>query len=81
MALGVGLGMILILLFGVVAVSSTPEDYRAPVVLLVILLIFCFVVLLYLHFKRQQDIDILNSNITKMSDDEAEWLAEKYQGK
>ncbi|MDR0652886.1 MAG: DUF4339 domain-containing protein [Synergistaceae bacterium] len=81
MVLGVGLGMILILLFGAVAVISTSEDYRVPVILLVILLIFCFVVLLHLHLKRQLDIDILNSNISKMSDDEAKWLAEKYQDK
>jgi hypothetical protein len=36
-------------------------------------------VLRHRRLKRQQDIDILNADVSKIGEDEAERLAEKYQ--
>jgi hypothetical protein len=53
------------------------------VVLIVIYTLYRITEMILRHrrLKRQQDIDILNADVNKMSDDEAARLAEKYQNK
>ncbi|MDR1515916.1 MAG: hypothetical protein LBS45_09485 [Synergistaceae bacterium] len=51
---------------------------------LIVLLILCGItamLLRHLRLKRQQDIDILNADVSKMGGDEAARRAEKYQDK
>ncbi|MDR1915046.1 MAG: hypothetical protein LBQ58_00525 [Synergistaceae bacterium] len=53
-------------------------------IVLLIVLFFLYtrteMILRHQRLKRQQDIDILNADVSKMGDDEATRLAKKYNG-
>jgi hypothetical protein len=72
--------VMLMVLFGV----YMEEKERHPILAigLIAFFILCVIttmLLRHLHLKRQQDIDILNADIHKISDDEAARRAEKYR--
>jgi uncharacterized membrane protein affecting hemolysin expression len=49
-------------------------------IVLIILSVTIAMLLRHLRLKRQQDIDILNADVSKMGEDEAEQRAKKYRG-
>jgi hypothetical protein len=54
-------------------------DFLMVLIVLVMAAIITAIILWYRHLKRQQDIEILNADVRKISDDEAAWRAKKYQ--
>jgi uncharacterized protein (DUF983 family) len=79
------IGLLLGVSFGVLSLMALIEANMIwLVVLLVVLGFLCWItamLLRRLHSMRQQDIDILNADVSKIGGDEAERRAEKYRGK
>jgi type VI protein secretion system component VasK len=72
--------IILIALLGVCI--GEKEQHPILAIGLITLFILCMItamLLRHLRLKRQQDIDILNADVSKISDDEAVRLAKKYR--
>jgi uncharacterized protein (DUF983 family) len=54
-------------------------NFLMVLIVLIIMAIITAIVLWFRHLKRQQDIEILKANISKIGEDEAERRAEKYR--
>jgi uncharacterized membrane protein len=73
----------LLMLMGLVTLWEEYRETNRGIALIgIIFIVLCGITAIALwlrHLKRQQDIDILNTDVRKISVDEAAWRAEKYR--